>query len=271
MNSFKISRRKSLSYLGTMLGAAGLFPMGLSAQAFKEEINSSLFQEKDFAIGDLLYENSFSSPKDVKDFRLEGQAAITFPRGRMRMENTDPASEGKYAHFAHWCPKDFPANIVVSWDFYPVKEPGLCILFFGAKGRNGEDIFDPSLKERDGIFSEYHHGDINTYHISYFRRRNPEPRAFHVCNLRKNYGKHLVMQGPDPMPTVEDALPPYRIQLAKLGNNIWFSINDMPIFHWIDDGETYGPVLGGGKIGFRQMAPLVAEYANLTVHKAETV
>ena len=29
--------------------------------------------------------------------------------------------------------------------------------------------------------------------------------------------------------------------------------------------------LGGGKVGFRQMAPLIAEYANLQVHTVEQV
>lgn len=34
---------------------------------------------------------------------------------------------------------------------------------------------------------------------------------------------------------------------------------------WRDGGQTLGPVLGGGRLGFRQMAPLVAEYENLVV------
>jgi hypothetical protein len=33
------------------------------------------------------------------------------------------------------------------------------------------------------------------------------------------------------------------------------------------DGKTYGPILDRGKIGFRQMTPLIAEYANLVVKK----
>ena len=41
------------------------------------------------------------------------------------------------------------------------------------------------------------------------------------------------------------------------------------IFLWEDDGNTYGPVLGKGKIGFRQMTPLIAEYSNLVVRTIE--
>ena len=42
-------------------------------------------------------------------------------------------------------------------------------------------------------------------------------------------------------------------------------IEDLQIFSWKDDGKSYGRGLGEGKIGFRQMAPLVAEYANLKI------
>ena len=176
---------------------------------------------------------------------------------------------GKKSNFVYWCPNDFPADVAISWDFHPVREPGLCILFFAAKGIKGEDIFDPNLAKRTGDYQQYHHGDIDALHVSCFRRTFPEERAFHTCNLRKSYGFHLVCQGADPIPSVEDAKPPYRICVVKCGSEVAFLINDLPIFTWIDDGKTYGPPLAGGKIGFRQMAPLVAEYANLKVHEVK--
>lgn len=101
--------------------------------------------------------------------------------------------------------------------------------------------------------------------MSYFRRRYPEERAFHTCNLRKSRGFHLVAQGADPLPPVADARPPYRIALTKAGPRVAFAINGLPILAWTDDGETFGRARAGGKIGFRQMAPLVAEYTNLQV------
>jgi hypothetical protein len=79
----------------------------------------------------------------------------------------------------------------------------------------------------------------------------------------------MVAQGADPLPSVADATPPYRIQVVKCGPEVAFYINDLPILNYLDDGETYGPLLGRGKIGFRQMAPLIAEYANLQVHTVE--
>jgi len=112
----------------------------------------------------------------------------------------------------------------------------------------------------------YHHGNMDTLHISYFRHWAPEERAFHTCNLRKSYGFHMVAQGADPLPSVPEAQPPYRIELVKRGAEVAFFINGLLILKWVDDGVSYGPVRGRGRIGFRQMAPLIAEYANLEVH-----
>lgn len=223
----------------------------------------SMVREK---FNNLIYENPLSNPKDIEGFRLEGSAAITFPRGRMRMENLLNPSEGQKANFVLWCPEDFPGRIRITWDFWPIYEPGLCILFFAAKGIGGQSIFDPSLKKRTGEYEQYHHGDINAYHISYFRRKWEDERRFHTCNLRKSYGFHLVAQGADPIPSLPDAQGPYSLELIKDEGDISFYINDLLVLHWRDDGKTYGPVLQDGKIGFRQMAPLIAEYANLRVY-----
>ncbi|HAA74523.1 TPA: DUF1961 domain-containing protein [Candidatus Latescibacteria bacterium] len=218
-----------------------------------------------YELGDIIYQNALTDPTDVVGFKMEGDAAVTFPQGRMRMENCRDPEEGQAANFVYWCPENFPPDIVVSWDWCPIREPGLCILFFSAIGGEGQDLFDPALNERHGEYNQYHSSDINALHVSYFRRKNPDERAFHTCNLRKSHGFHLVCQGADPLPSVDDATPPYRIRLVKCADTVSFSINDLEIFEWVDDGETYGPLLGGGKIGFRQMAPLIGEYANLVV------
>jgi len=225
--------------------------------------------------GDVIYENPLERPSDVDDWIMEGDAAVTFPRDRMRMENLRDPEEGQNAHLVHWCPEQFPDDISVSWDFWPIREPGLCMIFFAARGRDGEDAHDPSLEERTGRYDQYHHGDIDTLHLSYFRRK--ATRAFQTVNLRKSHGFDLVAQGADPLPSVAGAEPPYHIELAKAGPEVTFSMevtsgpspsedSMLQLLHWEDDGETHGPVLDSGKIGFRQMAPMMAEYANLTVH-----
>lgn len=215
----------------------------------------------------LIYENKLSCEKDVKDFILEGGAEIYFENGKMRMKNALSADLGQKANFVYWCPLDFPENVMIEWDFKPIEEPGLAIMFFCARGCNGEDLFDKSLAPRDGQYALYHSGDINAYHISYFRRKWEEERAFHTCNLRKSKGFHLVAQGADPIPDCEDAAYAYHICIMKKDGKIDFSINDLTVFSWFDDGKEYGSVLGGGKLGFRQMAPMIGEYSDLKVYE----
>jgi len=222
----------------------------------------------EFRRGNLIYQNPLTSAENIRDFRLEGDARITFDSGRMRMQNAYPRDreKGLHANFVFWCPREFPDNIAVSWDFLPMTDAGLAMIWVAARGRNGEDIFDPALAKRDGNYPQYNRSDINALHTSYFRR-NPKEITFRTCNLRKSYGFHLVCQGGDPLPDVKYCQEPCRVEVIKAGPHLRFSMNDVVLFHWIDDGEQYGPVLHDGKIGFRQMAGLVAEYANLQVHE----
>ncbi|MEK4063447.1 MULTISPECIES: DUF1961 family protein [unclassified Paenibacillus] len=213
-----------------------------------------------------IYHNPLASTSDIAGFQMEGEGALSFPLQRMRLESTISAEAGQKANVVLWCPEEFPADIAVSWKFRPLREPGLAILFIAAKGKGGKDLFDPALARRTGEYDQYHHGQMDTYHISYFRRRWVEEREFHTCNLRKSYGFHLVAQGADPLPSVSDMTESYRMLVVKRGPVLSFAINELPVFTWIDDGDTYGPLLTGGKMGFRQMAPLIAEYSDLTVY-----
>lgn len=215
----------------------------------------------------LIYENLFAKKEDIEDFVLEGKADITFENGCMRMKNALEAGLGQMANFVLWCPKEFPKDIRVEWEFRPLSDVGLCILFFAAAGKGNRDLFDPSLAERTGEYPQYHSGDINAFHVSYFRRKEPEERVFHTCNLRKSCGFYLVAQGADPIPGVEDVVDFYRLAVIKKENRIEFTINEMSIFTYMDDGITCGALLDGGKIGFRQLAPLTAEYRNLRVYQ----
>ena len=106
------------------------------------------YKIEDFTDAALLYENPLSCNEDVKDFVLEGKANITFPEGRMRIENAVSDKEGQKANYVFWCPEEFPSDVLIQWNFWPLREPGLCMLFFAAKGKNGEDLFDPSLANR---------------------------------------------------------------------------------------------------------------------------
>lgn len=216
----------------------------------------------------LLYSNPLSCAEDVKSWVAEGPVKATDGTG----SSLELASSGNCdGHFTFWCPEVFPDRVRITWEFAPIQEPGLAMLFFGAASVSGGGIFDRGLKERNGAYPQYHSSDIRTLHVSYYRRRWEDERAFHTCNLRKSPGFHLVAQGADPLPPVVDAKEAfYKIEVVKNGKDIKFGINGLPLFSWKDDGDedggNTGPVVEGGCIGFRQMAPLVARYRNLEVH-----
>lgn len=222
------------------------------------------------AAGDVIYRNPLTTPADIAGFQLEGEALVDFELGRMRLRNKLSADRGQASNFVFWCPEVFPDNVEISWNFWPMEEPGLCILFFAARGilPGGGDVhvLDKRLKGRAGIYDQYTQSDVSALQIAYFRRRWPEERAFHLSNLRRAPGFELLAQGPDPLPDVEDATPPYRIQVHKSPRGVRFLINDLPVVSW-DAKADDKAVPGQGSIGFRQMAPLVAAYSDLEVRK----
>jgi hypothetical protein len=248
-----INRRKLLHTVGVLISIIFLTTTGMQIESKSTDETRKL-----------IYENSLNSIEDIEKFVLEGEAILTFPNDCLRMENKLDPSLGQKANFVLWCDENFPQNISIEWKVKPLREPGLAILFFAAKGLNGEDVFNASPQKREGIYKRYHSGDINTYHISYFRRKHNKERAFHTCNLRKSKGFKLCAIGADPIPSVEDVKDFYNLRIDKYDNQISFFINDLKILSYQDE---YDDFLKEGKIGFRQMAPFVAEYKDLTVYE----
>ncbi len=214
-----------------------------------------------------IYYNPLKTQTDVKDWVMEGQVGIDFDGGGMRMHNLTSADRGQEANFVFWCPEVFPDNIEIRWNFTALEEPGLCILFFAARGilAGGGDchVLDKRLKPRAGVYEQYTKSDVSALQIAYFRRRWPEERAFHLSNLRRAPGFELLAQGADPLPDVKDATPPYRMRVRKARDGVQFFINDLKVVEWPASGANPGQ----GSIGFRQMAPLVARYSDLEVFR----
>ena len=75
-------------------------------------------------------------------------------------------------------------------------------------------------------------------------------------------------QGADPIPDAADAEEPYLLSLLKKGPEVRFAVNGLEVLRFLDDGSSWGPLLGGGCIGLRQLAPMAGEYANLRVWAA---
>ncbi|MFB0836976.1 MULTISPECIES: DUF1961 family protein [unclassified Arthrobacter] len=215
----------------------------------------------------ILYRNPLAGPDDVAGWVAEGPLRLGSLEGALELSGSlDDQDFDDHAHWTFWCPEEFPDGIRISWEFLPLNEPGLAMLFFAAAGHGGLDLFSPSLAPRTGYYPQYHSGDIDALHVSYFRHKYQSERAFRTCNLRKSAGFELVAQGADPLPPAEDATDFYRLEVLKDGPLVAFSINALPLFEWRDSSDK---VLGGGRIGFRQMAPLRAAYRNLVVEKLQ--
>ena len=58
----------------------------------------------------------------------------------------------------------------------------------------------------------------------------------------------------------------YRLCVEKKGGRIRFLTEELELLHFDDDGQTFGPLLGVGRIGFRQLAPMAGAYRNLEVY-----
>ena len=213
-----------------------------------------------------VYQNALSSPDDTAGFRLEGSAGIDFSGGKMRLSSALDPALGQAANYVYWCDREFPSDVLIEWDFLPLSDNGLCMVFFAARNYRGGSVFDAAL--RTGQYNQYHSGDINAFHISYYRLLpiNADGEKLRTCNLRKSKGFHMAAQGGDPIPDLKYCKSPFRLSIVKHGPLVAFYADRILSFAFYDDGVTYGPLLGGGHIGFRQMSPMVGEYANLAVH-----
>jgi hypothetical protein len=210
----------------------------------------------------LLYRNTFNSSDAIKSWIAEGPLEASISNNTLELRGAG----GPDDYFVYWLPEVFPDRIRITWEFSPRQEPGLAMFFFGATSVVGGSIFDNGLKPRNGSYPQYHSSDIRLLHASYFRRRWPEERAFHLANLRKSPGFNLVAQGADPLPPVPDANGAfYKVEIVKDKREVRFSINGLLLFSFDDTKTNTSPMVRGGRIAFRQMQPLIAQYRKLEV------
>lgn len=215
--------------------------------------------------GHELYSFAMTKPADTKGWIMEGPGKVSYDENGMTMVSTAANDNTEInGHIVYWMPHDLPENFVAQWTMQPISEAGLCITFFAAKGVNGKDIFDPSIKKRDGAFKQYINSDINCYHFSYYANTPFNPGRI-TTNLRKNSGFYLVSNGaPGITPGSTD---PHQIMMMKDGGHIVVNVDGKTILDFTDDGKAYGPIHAGGKIGLRQMRWMKACYRDLKVYQ----
>ncbi len=222
------------------------------------------FKPMDVDYAHPIYETSFDDEAALKDWQLEGGKKMSVSEGNLVLESEPREIEGKRDpnHLVSWLKKEVPANFLLEFTLRPKdRKEGLNIIFFNARGVDGESIFDPSLKKRNGVFRQYHSSDLNSYHISYWAG----DRGF--SNLRKNHGFALVASGKDYI--MEGAPDSFQtVQIYKKDEKIRVMVDGMVALAFDDDGKTYGPVhTHSGWIGLRQMGyTLRCEYEHVKVY-----
>ena len=88
--------------------------------------------------GKLIYENAMSNAQEVQAWKMEGPGELKFSDNWMEMY-----SPGKKWDHVFWCPQNFPESFIAEWQMQNMDTTGgLIIIFFAAKGTNGEDIFE---------------------------------------------------------------------------------------------------------------------------------
>ena len=245
--------------LGFIIKTLRIFYLAVCLYPFCHSLNGEPLPAK----GQLLYDNSLNDRQNVNDWIMEGPGNTKFINGWMQMHS--PNEQG---HHVFWCPIEFPDSFIAQWEVQNLKyDAGLVIVFFAAKGTNGEDIFDPTLPARDGTFDQYTLGKIKSYHISYYANAAHNPDRAHA-NLRKNNTFSLLQQGQKGIATLSSAI--HQIRLLKQANHIQLFIDDRKVIDYVDDQPTVNGVdtgrpLEGGKIGFRQMQWTHFQYRNFKV------
>lgn len=219
------------------------------------------FKPADVDYDNPVYETSFDDEAVLRDWRLEGGKRMSIAEGNLVLES-QPTSDDRN-HLVCWLTKEVPADFLLEFTVRPKdRKEGLNIVFFNARGLNGKSIFDPSLQKRNGLFKQYHSGDLNNYHVSYWAG----DRGF--SNLRKNRGFHLVASGEDYIAAGE-ANAFQTVQIYKHGGTIRIMVDGLVAVAFDDDGETFGPVhKHSGWIGLRQMGHTVrCEYGHLKIYR----
>ena len=209
--------------------------------------------------GPLLWEETFDG--DLSEWVVEGPSEVRIEEGRLFVKplTGEGAPRSGMPGVLLWRRDDLPADFIAEWDFEPVSEPeGFFLVFFAARGRGGEDLFDPALPPRNGEFPAYTRGAINSYHISYCRNYE------NSVNLRKNFGLHLVAS--TELAVAREPNRTYHVELAKKGGYIRLRTDGRTSMEWLDEGRTLGPVLGAGKFGLREVYDTAGYYDNIRVY-----
>lgn len=207
----------------------------------------------------LILENKLSGKDDIRDLEFIGNADISFPEGALRIET----KEGEAGLLSTG---SFPSDVRIEWEFKPLSGDGRAALIFAYKNAQGDEAAEDIL------------GSGSFFELSFYSRKGAVEKAFHVSKLTKNDALQSfeVALGADPLPNagvtdemnsqrLDDGGFWYKMAVIKNKDKVYFSVNDLDILGFVDDGMKCGDLLTGGRIGFKQEGKMSGEYRNLKV------
>lgn len=248
----------------TGIGVMVMLTLGVARSGDVSEIP---FAPEDVDWDHPVYATEFDDREVLQDWVMEGDASATIAEGSLVLASG--AGEGKKTgHLVFWLKPEMPADFLLEFTFRPQdRRDGLAIVFFSARGKNGESIFDPKLPRRNGAFRQYHSGEIDNYHVSYWSGSTRNKGQGPSSHIRKNHGFFLVAEGRDLVVTGRPDVF-QTIRIYKRGGAIRVAVDGVLAVAFDDDGKTYGPVHDfPGRIGLRQMAHTgSAQYGRLAVY-----
>ncbi|MCP4044389.1 MAG: DUF1961 family protein [Gammaproteobacteria bacterium] len=230
-------------------------------------VQLELVYENDFSGNDTIdFETSFIEdgkrtrrPYPDAEWIAEGYGGADVCNGRLWVAPVKFQSCGKReespvrepSHMVLWNKNYFPADMMFEFTVnHQGSDNGLTLVFFAAKGRAGQDIFDLGLPPREGIYRRYNRGELANYTQSYWSR-NKKPTLVlrgeaYSNRIRKNPGATVLATNASLTDQCGDC--DYKIRILKQGGHITAEVNGTVVNQAIDNDPH-----GGGFIGLRSM------------------
>ena len=232
-----------------------------------ESLDLEKVYENDFSGADaVVFESVFvkdgkrqSLPPGAAEWIAEGAGGAEVCDGRLQVApvaftacgETVSETAAERSHMVVWNRHRFPADMMFEFTInHHGSDNGLTLVIFAAQGLEGQDVFDLQLPPRNGVYRNYHGGELQNYTVSYWSR-NKKPSLVkrgeqYTNRMRKNPGMHKLSNEYSRTDKCSDC--EYRVRILKTGGLIVVEINGEVVNQVVDPDP-----LGGGFIGLRNM------------------
>lgn len=160
-------------------------------------------------------------------------------------------------HVVLWNKIKTPDNYILEFDFQNSSGYALHMIMFSHLGLNGESVFSPKLKPRNGLAAQYTKSDMSGYRISFFAPKRT------TTHLRKSPERQLLAKGKDI--TIVNKNATYHMRVVKHGNKVAWQVNGQTAFVYTESDDE--KILANGFYALRQMVPAIGLYDNIKVYE----